>query len=126
MKRIGSRVNCVSSKFNQIISLWVTGKNEVHGVKNCDENLGHEEWKTWKKVSNNWSIPRLPLRAATLAVKASVQLRKHPNAEIHEEVFWIDNIVWLGYIQNTTKWFKIITTNFMLRTKGNPDLLQWQ
>ena len=71
------------------------------------------------------SIPRLELTAATLTVKLAVQLRKELDVEIHEEVFWTDSKVVLGYIQNTTKWFKIFVANHIHQIKGNSDVLQW-
>ena len=67
---------------------------------------------------NFTSIPRLELTAATLAVKLAAQLRKELAVEIHEKVFWTDSKVVLGYIQNTTKWFKIFVANRIHQIKG--------
>ena len=71
------------------------------------------------------SIPRLELTPATLTVKLAVQLRKELDVEIHDEVFWTDSKVVLGYIQNTTKKFKTLVANRIHQIKGNSDVLQW-
>ena len=70
-------------------------------------------------------IPRLELTTATLTVKLAVQLRKELDVEIHDEVFWTDSKVVLGYIQNTTKKFKTLVANRIHQIKGNSDVLQW-
>ena len=57
------------------------------------------------------SVPRLELTAAVLAVKIAVQLREELDMEVHDEVFWTDSRVVLGYIQNAKKTFKTFVAN---------------
>ena len=57
------------------------------------------------------SVPRLELSAAALAVKIAVQLREELDMEVHDEVFWTDSRVVLGYIQNAKKTFKTFVAN---------------
>ena len=51
------------------------------------------------------------LTAAALAVKIAVQLREELDMEVHDEVFWTDSRVILGYIQNAKKTFKTFVAN---------------
>ena len=44
------------------------------------------------------SIPRFELTAAALVVKNAVQFREELDMEVHDEVFWTDSRVVLGYI----------------------------
>ena len=44
------------------------------------------------------SIPRFELTAAALVVKNAVQFREELDKEVHDEVFWTDSRVVLGYI----------------------------
>ena len=71
------------------------------------------------------SVPRLELSAAALAVKIAVQLREELDMEVHDEVFWTDSRVVLGYIQNTKKRFKTFVANRIHQIKSHTDVLQW-
>ena len=72
------------------------------------------------------SVPRLELRAAVLAVKIAVRLRQELDMEVHDEVFWTDSRVVLGYIQNTKKRFKTFFANHIHQIKSYTDVSQWQ
>ena len=65
------------------------------------------------------SVPRLELSAAALAVKIAVQLREELDMEVHDEVFWTDSRVVLGYIQNTKKRFKTFVANRIHQIKSH-------
>ena len=53
------------------------------------------------------SIPILELAAATPSVKISMMLNKELNIHVTSELFWTDNQVVLGYINNDYRRFKI-------------------
>ena len=64
------------------------------------------------------SVPRLELTAAALAVKIAVQFREELDMEVHDEVFWTDSRVVLGYIQNTKR-FKTFVANRIHQIKSH-------
>ena len=71
------------------------------------------------------SAPRLKLTAAALAVKIAVQFREELGMEVHDEEFWTDSRVVLGYIQSTKKRFKTFVANRIHQITSHSDVLQW-
>lgn len=74
------------------------------------------------------STPRLELKAATLSVKMS-QLRKR-GLELNDktsitESFWTESQVVIGYINNKSKRFKVISENRLQLIRDNPNTEEW-
>ena len=72
------------------------------------------------------SIPRLELTAETLSIKMSKLIKKELDIKDHEETYWTDSKVILGYINNEVKRFKIFVANRVQIIKENSNVEQWK
>jgi hypothetical protein len=65
------------------------------------------------------------LTAAALSVRESTFLRKELTIPIHNEYFWTDSHVVLGYINNEARRFHVFVANRMQMIRDVTDLRQW-
>ena len=72
------------------------------------------------------SIPRLELCAAVLATQAVKRLKKELDIDIHDNTFYTDSKVVLGYIRNDARRFHVYVANRVgtIRNASEPD--QWK
>ena len=91
------------------------------GVIHCVLLIGKVRVSPLKYVS----IPRLEPAAATLSVKIALLLRGELDIEISKEYFWTDSKVVLGYIDNSSKRFKIFVANRIQFICDLSDVAQW-
>ena len=57
------------------------------------------------------TIPRLELQAAVLSAKVSSVVRKELEVSVSRVVFWVDSMIVLSYIRNSTRRFKPFVAN---------------
>ena len=74
------------------------------------------------------SIPRLELTAATVSIKMSQLVKRE--LELNDvtsikEHFWTDSQVFLGYINNESKRFKVLVANRVQLICDNLNTNQW-
>ena len=86
--------------------------------------------KNWKNQSNvapikYITIPRTVLVAATLSVKISALLWKELQLPNVKEKFWIDSSVFLGYIWNGFRKFRLIVANKLEVIRDHTNIHQW-
>ena len=68
----------------------------------------------------------MELTAATLSIKMSKLIKKELDIEDHEETYWTDSKLILGYINNEVKRFKIFMANRVQTIKENSNVEQWK
>ena len=72
------------------------------------------------------SIPRLELTAAVLSTKCGKFMNRDLQLECTHETFWTDSKVVRGYIQNSTKRFKIFVANRVHQIHESYRVEQWR
>ena len=72
------------------------------------------------------SIPRLELTAAVVAAQIGATVKNQLKIEIHEEYFWTDSTVVLGYINNDAKRFHVFVSNRVQKIKNLTAPEQWR
>lgn len=72
------------------------------------------------------SIPRLELTAAVGATQIGATVKHQLKIEIHEEYFWTDSTVVLGYINNDAKRFHVFVSNRVQKIKNLTAPEQWR
>ena len=72
------------------------------------------------------TIPRLELTAAVLSVQQSLMLRREISYPIDQETFWCDSKVVLGYINNSSRRFKVFVANRIQFIRNYTDPNQWK
>ena len=71
------------------------------------------------------SIHRLELTASTLSAKVSRIIREEVDVHTHDEIFWTDSQVALGYINSDVQHFKIFVANGVQQIRDQTDKSQW-
>lgn len=72
------------------------------------------------------TIPRMDLRAAILAVRVDIILRKELQFQLDKSIFWTDSTTVLKYINNKTKRFQTFVANRFSFVSVTTDVSQWR
>jgi hypothetical protein len=96
----------------------VNAKNKVH----CAFVMGKSRVSPLKPTT----IPRLELTAAVVSVKVSSILCDELDLVNAVEVFWTDNQVVLGYINNDARRFHVFVANRVQEIRDNTSPDQWK
>ena len=71
------------------------------------------------------STPRLELATSVLSTKMSAIIRKELQYEDLAEYYWTDSQVFLGYLRNTHKRYKVFVANRVHQIREHTDISQW-
>ncbi|KAK3714890.1 hypothetical protein QZH41_001884 [Actinostola sp. cb2023] len=74
----------------------------------------------------DWTIPRLELQAAVLAIRLSNTVRRELDLDIDSPTFWTDSMTTLQYIRNTSRRFSVFVANRLTEIHENSSPVQWR
>ena len=72
------------------------------------------------------SIPRLELSGAVVACRLKEMIETELEIKINSYTYWVDSMIVLGYIRNTTKRFKTYVANRLSYIQEHSDAHEWR